>query len=319
MPRARSAFVLFVATLVLPWALVACAPPAEPSGGDDAGDGSPGTTPGGGTVGPTGGTVDRLLFAFHGDTRPPNCDQTSAYPTKIINSIFRREAQAGVQFTVDLGDHMFVCSNQLATAQAQMKYYTDAAKTLPVPTFMTMGNHECGGADFCPANSPSANMQAYMAALTSISPLPYYSFDVTTKTGKATFVIVADNAWDSTQEKWLVSTLTEADKSAKYTIVVRHHPIDNKDVSGNQTIWGIVSSHKYTLFLTGHSHLYSHDTYLDKTRRTLRMGCGGAPLDPGATWNGYGTVQQGMDDKLYVTVYDVDTNMPQDSWSVSPQ
>src|SRR5260221_10014157 len=91
--------------------------------------------PKGGNVGPGGGAVDRLYFAVHGDTRPMNCNDTAGYPTMIIQNIYKREAAANVEFAVDVGDHMFVCSGTLAQAQAQMKLYTAAAALLPKTTF----------------------------------------------------------------------------------------------------------------------------------------------------------------------------------------
>ena len=47
-------------------------PPPPPPG--DAGG------PIGGTIGPTGGSVDRLAFAVFGDVRPGNLDDDASYP-----------------------------------------------------------------------------------------------------------------------------------------------------------------------------------------------------------------------------------------------
>ena len=41
-----------------------------------------------GTVGGNGGTVSRLYFTVVGDTRPANVDDTSGYPTAIIDQIY---------------------------------------------------------------------------------------------------------------------------------------------------------------------------------------------------------------------------------------
>jgi len=50
------------------------------------------------------------------------------------------------------------------------------------------------------------------------------------------------------------------------------------------------------------------------------MGLGGAPYDnPNQQWHGYLTAMQCPDDHIYVTVYDVATGMPYDSWNVPPQ
>ena len=293
-------------------------PAAEDLGGADLKKSGPGPKPNGGAVGPNGGTVDRLFFTFHGDTRPPRCDDTPGYPTKLIDAIFAREAKLDPEFGIDVGDHMFVCQGSLTEAQNQMGLYTKAAKGLGRTLFMTMGNHECGQG-YCLPGNKSPNYAAFMAALKPVSGKPYYSFDVTTDAGLATFVIVADNAWDADQSDWLTATLTKADASARYTIVSRHHPIDNTDLPTMQDEWNLIRSHKYTLFLTGHTHEYKHDTKLDPSRRTVRMGNAGAPLNNNFPYFGFGTVQQGLDDRLYVTVYDEATGNATDSWSVPPQ
>ncbi|MEO8801188.1 MAG: hypothetical protein ABI551_25070 [Polyangiaceae bacterium] len=89
-----------------------------------------------------------------------------------------------------------------------------------------------------------------MNVLAPISSTPYYTFDVTTSLGIATFVIVADMSYDSVQASWLVRTLTTADSKAKYTIVARHHPEGNTEVSTNQAALTVIRAHKYSLFLT---------------------------------------------------------------------
>ena len=284
-----------------------------------SGDLSLGDVPGPGTIGPTGGSVDRLWFAFHGDTRPPECDQTDQYPSAIIRNIFTREAAERVQFAVDLGDHMYVCNNSVAEATTQMGFYMEAAALLGRPTFMTMGNHECLNGATCTPVSEDANSTVYLKALAPISPLPYYTFNVTTHSGLATFVVIADNFWSDTQRQWLEATLTKADSEAKYTIITRHHPPENSQLS-NSAIWQIIQAHKYSLFLAGHSHSYRHDISLDGSGRSLRCGCGGAPIStyPGSFF-GYGTVLQGPDDRLYVTIFDQATNAIQDAFSVAPQ
>jgi hypothetical protein len=291
--------------------------PGAPSGMMPGGPGG-GPSGNGLAVGPTGGTVDKLRFAFHGDTRPGNCNDTANYPSAIIENIFTREAARDVQFAVDLGDHMYVCNYTLATARAQMALYTAAAHKLGRTLFMTMGNHECGGGNLCPVGDVDPNFTAFSEALKEVSDKPYYHFDVATGSGIARFVVVADNAWEATQAQWLQDTLTKADTEAKYTIVTRHHPISNTQLQ-TQAEWQIIRAHKYTLFLTGHSHEYRHDTYDDQSGRTVVMGLGGAPPSPGTTFYGYGVVEQGDDDHLKVTIYDQQSDMVVDSWSVSPQ
>src|SRR5690242_17176784 len=81
----------------------------------DGGTGAlPGTPDAGqvptGSVGADGGTADRLWFATTGDTRPYGCDLTEQYPKAAIAQIATAMKALRVQFTLDLGDHMYVCS-----------------------------------------------------------------------------------------------------------------------------------------------------------------------------------------------------------------
>src|SRR5512140_164858 len=98
-----------------------CAPPAgdvvDPCGSSSDGGvtAKPGTPDAGvvptGSVAADGGTVDRLWFATTGDTRPSYCNDTQAYPKAAIAQIATSMKGLRVQFAVDLGDHMYVCSD----------------------------------------------------------------------------------------------------------------------------------------------------------------------------------------------------------------
>jgi hypothetical protein len=302
-------------------------------GGSDGGAGGPdlagpakpipdmGGIPVGGAVGPTGGTVDRLFFGFTGDTRPDQCG--GAYPQTIINNIFTGMKKDGVQFAVDQGDHMFNCgygASAVQGARDQMQNYVSAATLLGKTVFMTMGNHECSGEASTLCNTISSynnnpNYTAFMDTLAPISKLPYYRFDVQTKTGLAVFLVVADDVWDANEKSWLTTQLTDADAHAKYTFVSKHHPDGNTDHPEFQQIYDLVTSHKYTLFLTGHSHLFKREY---NNQRAMVIGCGGAPL-AGGTFFGYGTALQGTDDRIYVSIYDQSTGNVTDSFDVGPQ
>ena len=140
-------------------ALLACQPQSQsmcasrpdvvdPCGGADSGVGAlpgtpdPGAVPSG-TVGGGGGTVDRLWFATTGDTRPAECDQTNAYPKAAIAQIAAAMKTLRVQFTLDLGDHMFVCNQSDAEARQQMGFYMNAIAQGPSTWWMTMGSAVC--------------------------------------------------------------------------------------------------------------------------------------------------------------------------------
>jgi hypothetical protein len=279
-----------------------------------------------GPVGPQGGSVDRLSFGFTGDTRPDKCGDP--YPAAVIQSIYTQMKGQGVQFALDQGDHMFSCGTSLATfvdARTQMIKYVAAATLLGKTVFMTMGNHECSEESraLCTLGSTGTNPNytAFMEAMQSISPKPYYRFDVTTSTGLAVFIVVADDVWDAAEEAWLTQQLSDADVHAKYTFVSKHHPLGSTEWPQFQQIYDLVTAHKYTLFFTGHSHLYRQQS---SDPRSLVIGIGGAPLassysgQPAPFW-GYGTAVQGADDRIYVTVYDQATGSMRDHFDVGPQ
>lgn len=292
------------------------------TGGGTGTGGSAGT--GGSTgidhVGPTGGQVNLMQFLVTGDTRPPICEDTAHYPTAIINAIADQAKARGVQFGLDLGDHMFVCLGSTTTATNQMTLYLDAVHRYPGTWFMTMGNHECMGpsssSSNCLPSSGNANYKVYMSALSPLSSLPYYSFNVETSQGRATFVIVADNAWDTAQATWLESTLADADLHAKYTIVARHHPPGDTNTTGSQPGETIIKKHKYSLFLTGHSHTYEHLT-TDQGRAVI-LGTGGAPLKNSTDFNGYAVVTQQANGDLQVQVINLAGNTVMDTWTAKP-
>jgi hypothetical protein len=266
-------------------------------------------------VGPHGGTVSLLHFGITGDTRPPSCEDTAGYPTSVINGIVDQMSARNIQFGLDLGDHMYVCNNDLTTATTQMNLYMQSIGRFNGTFFMTEGNHECYGG-LCLQGSTNANYVAFMTALAPIATSPYYTFNIDTSLGRATFVIIADNSWDQNQAAWLTQTLTTADQAAKYTIVARHHPEGDSSVTTNSDSMAIVRQHKFALFLTGHSHLYDHMT--TDNGRDLVLGTGGAPLIAGGAFHGYGIIDQTNAGMLQVTIYDTSTNAQVDSWSVGP-
>jgi len=146
--------------ILLAAALLACNPggqavcPSRPDVVDPcaATDGGPGALPGtpdpgavpSGSVGTKRRNRRPLWFGTTGDTRPPECDQTNAYPREAIGQIAAAMRALRVQFTVDLGDHLYVCNQSDAEARQQMGFYMGAVARGPPAWWMTMGNHECG-------------------------------------------------------------------------------------------------------------------------------------------------------------------------------
>jgi hypothetical protein len=290
-----------------------CADPG-PGGGALPGTPDPGEVPAG-SVGATGGAVDRLWFATTGDTRPGFCDRIEDYPTAAMGQIARAMKALRVQLALDLGDHMYVCNHSLAEARSQMALYMGAAAQGPATWWMTMGNHECGNETApysCFGGHGDANFTAYMAALRR--PLPYYFADVQTSLGKARFVVVADDSWDAAQADWLESTLAAADASARYTIVARHHPVTGAR-TGNARIVQTIARHRYSLILTAHSHTYAHDPEAFGGRSAV-VGLGGAPS---STPPGFATVLQNRDGSLTFVRRDANGNPIDVPWTVPPQ
>ncbi len=284
----------------------------------------PCTQPAGGNVTTSGGTVDRLYFGYTGDTRDGTSG--SGYSSSlqmVINNIFTRMKANGVEFMMDGGDHME--PNGAQAAITNMNDYATAAAILGKPVFMTMGNHECQTAfntqdcAYAGAATSDYRLSAFLNQLktTSGQTSPYYRVDIQTQSGKAVFLVVADDTWDMTQQTWLTQQLTDADANAKYTFVSKHHPTGNTDQPYFQTIYNLVTAHKYTLFMTGHSHEYKH---YGSSPRAVVMGLGGAPFNnPNQQWWGYLTVMQCPDDRINVQVFDQSTGNVQDQWSVPPQ
>jgi len=278
------------------------------SGGDDAGDGA--AADAGAPFGPDGGTLDSLVFAVAGDSRPPNPDDIGSYPTAIVDKIFAdiTAHRPQVPFVVSTGDYQFSYGS---TAGAQLDLYLGARKQFPGPEFPAMGNHECTGATAsnCGPGTHSgqtANYQAFMSKM--LAPIgqtkPYYAIHVAAADGSwtAKFVFVAANAWTSDQGTWLDSAMSE---STTYTFVVRHEPASATTAPGVTPSEQIMAKHPYTLAIVGHSHTYGRSS-----QREVIVGNGGAPLSSGSVDYGYALVQRRSDGAIQVDMIDYMTAQP---------
>jgi hypothetical protein len=280
-------------------------PPAPPCPADSGGGKTHDSGAVTGTVTGSGGTLSALRFAVVGDTRPPSEDDTSGYPTAVIQRIFSdlQAASPSIPFAISTGDYMFANPRGSESA-AQLSLYMAARGKYSGVTFPAMGNHECTGATASNCGSGgtdgiTTNYTNFLA--TMLSPIgqtkPYYSIDIKATDGSWTskFVFVAANAWDSTQASWLSSTLAT---STTYTFVVRHES-DSADtapgVSPSQTI---IASHPYTLLIVGHSH-----TYTWYGANEVVIGNGGAPLTGGVDY-GYGLIQQASNGDISIDMVD---------------
>ena len=278
-------------------------------------------------VGPHGGTVDLLDFAFTGDTRPTSCDNTSGYPQAAFQGATTAMLKLNPQFALDLGDHMFVCSTGsagLSLAQAQMKLYTDALSAARSAAgwsasnlwFMTYGNHECGQASNNSGTYPfscavgsypttDANYLGWIAPFKAVSQQagPNYAVDIQTRFGLVRLVVLADNFYTQTDIDWADATLTDADAHAYATIIARHHT-----VSGTRTgpTWpfALFDKHKATVMLVAHDHTYSTGAYSRTSGGTsvpaVVCGLGAA----NTSHVGFCRMQQQTDGSLRIQHYD---------------
>ena len=256
-----------------------------------------------GPVGPGGGSVDHLLFAVVGDTRPSAINATAGYPTAIIQKIYADIAGMvpRPQFVVATGDYMYASPTEMEGA-AQLHLYQEAMRQFSGPVFAAMGNHECDGytADNC--SKPTQNYTAFMDVL--VTPLgqtqPYYAVPLTAKTGSwtAKLLILACNAWSDDQRSWLE---TELARTTTYTIVVRHEPASANTGPCVADAESALLAHPYNLSLVGHTHHFA------ASGREVIVGNGGAPLS-GGTY-GYVVVEQTAAG-FSVTNYDYATAAP---------
>jgi hypothetical protein len=286
-------------------------PGQESGSGSDSGKGDSGpcttsTGPITGTVGASGGSISRLVFAVVGDTRPANEDDVGGYPTSIITKIFQdiEALSTHPPLVLGTGDYQFSSTGKDATGPQQVGIYMMTRQSYSGAYFPAMGNHECGVSggfttsdnNNCgPGNQGGVtpNYTGFMSQM--LEPIsqtnPYYSINVNATDGSwtAKFVITAANSWDSAQQSWLETTMAQ---KTTYTFVVRHEPSDAYPPlpPGVAGVDAVLATNPYTLLITGHSHTYGH--YSDAPQ-TVVIGNGGAPLS--SKDYGYGLFSQRCD------------------------
>jgi hypothetical protein len=302
------------------------APPTSCSGGGGGGGncssgGDSGTVkvdaggPVGGTVGANGGTVTRLLFGVVGDTRPANEDDTSGYPTAIIDQIYTDIAALSPMptFLLGTGDYQFASPSGSQSAPQIALYMAARAKYSGV-LYPAMGNHECTGATA--SNCGQGNTNGVTSNLTNfistmLAPIqqtsPYYAVNINAMDGSwtAKFVFIAANAWDSGQSSWLSGVM--ANKTT-YTFVVRHESTGTSGPPGVAPSDSILGGFPYTLLIVGHTHTYEH-----RGTNEIIIGNGGAPLTGSGNY-GFGLISQRSDGALTVDVIDYQSGQADSSF-----
>ncbi len=304
------------------------APPSNCSGALDAGGGGSGcgsssggglfdagTGPITGSVGPSGGSVSRLFFSVIGDTRPANIDDTSGYPTAIINQLYTDVSSLNPAplFSLSTGDYMFA-STSGGQASPQLDLYLAARAKFSGTFFPAMGNHECTGATAsnCGTGNQDGvtdNYTQFMAKM--LGPIqktaPYYSVNINASDNSWTskFVFVAANAWDSKQASWLQGVMGQ---KTTYTFVLRHESSSASTAPGVSPSDQIINASAYTLLIVGHSHTYDHPS-----QKEVLFGNGGAPLSGSANY-GYGVFTQRQDGAIVVDAVDYQSNQADPSF-----
>jgi hypothetical protein len=287
--------------------------------GSGSGSSGPCTTNTGaitGSVGNTGGSVSRLVFAVAGDTRPANEDDPSGYPTTIITQIFQdiQNLSPRPVLVLGTGDYQFSSTGSGNTSEQQVPLYMQARQTYSGAFFPAMGNHECGVSggfttsdnNNCGPNNQGGATGNYNAFINDmLQPIgqttnPYYSINVSASDSSwtAKFVITAANAWDTGQQSWLQTTLAVP---TTYTFVVRHEASDATPPlpPGVAGVDAVLAMYPYTLLIVGHTHNYGH--YKDAPQ-TVVFGNGGAPLSSGDY--GFGLFAQRCDGAIVADAID---------------
>jgi hypothetical protein len=299
---------------------------AADTGAPDTGANDSGKTEAGG---PDGGTVtlpaptlapvtlSKLSFGIIGDTRPAQ-SQTTGYSTSlkaVIGSVFTGLQSQGVPFTVATGDYAY-SSTSAGSAVPQYDDYMTARANFTGKYLPTMGNHECNGYtdSNCPIGSFTGMTQDYINTIVQPSTgqsSPYYSALYTAADGTwtAKFIFIAANAWNTTQQSWLQSTLAVP---TTYTFTIRHEPANANTAPGTTPSENLISpafsAGELTLSMTGHTHLVQlpggtqpyGDPYGSTQPYEIIIGNGGAPLDAGSTY-GYAIATRRASDGAIVT------------------
>ena len=272
--------------------------------------------------GPGGGTLDNLVFAVIGDTRPLNVDDTPNYPTAIASAIFADvEADpAKPPFLVTTGDYMDASTSPGTEVDPQLDLYLGARAGYSGVVYPAMGNHECASlvqSNCGPhgADGEPPNYSRFVARL--VAPIgetkPYYieRFAAADASWTAKLVVIAANAWDDAQAAAVTAWLD--DEPTTYTFVVRHEPPDATAALGVTPTTQLLATVPVTLLLTGHVHTYMHVPEFHE----IVVGNGGAPLQ-GDIDHGYAIVARQTDGTLQVTMKDYQSLAVIDQFSVFP-
>ncbi len=266
--------------------------------------------------------ANTFRFAIVGDTRPANEDDVAAYPTAVITKIWD-DVQAlspPADFAVSTGDYQF--SNPFAhgtasTVTRQFDLYLAARSHFTKAVYAALGNHECTGATASncgpgKVNGVTPNYTQFMTRMVNPQGFtqPYFtvSFQAADRNWTSKIVVIAANAWDSTQSAWLDAQLA---MPTTYTFVIRHEDRSATSAPGVTPSETIIGKHPFTLKIVGHTHTYRHYA----TENEVVCGNGGAPLTSGMNY-GFAVVERLASGELQLTEYDYQTKAVIDQFRI---
>ena len=214
----------------------------------------------------------KFSFAVFGDNRAgdPACD--AVYQQVLAAALERRPA-----FIVNTGDQIDKPGNI-----EHWKRFWELSKSVAVPYFLTVGNHDIHG-------EVAGSEDIYKAQVDLPGNELYYSF----VGGNSLFVVLdsyikgEDKRITGEQFKWLEQVLAASEQ--KHTFVFVHHPLYPEKGKGKHhgnsldrykedrdRLQALFVKHQVTAVFAGHEHLYLRKT-MDGIPHIIAGG-GGAPL-----------------------------------------
>jgi Calcineurin-like phosphoesterase len=294
--------------------------PFPPSGSADGGAPHEGRGP---HLAIEGGSLDALVFAVVGDTRPRHIDDDQGYPRAVIEGIYRDLAELTPQpaFAVTTGDYQYATPGS-ASASVQVGLYAQAQRLFQGPVFAAMGNHECNGwtSSNCGPEGRDGEPTNYREFLRQLlGPVhqtrPYYAIPIAAadRSWTAKVVVIAANAWDQGQAQWLEQALSEP---TTYTFAVRHENSASTTAPGVIPSDAILERHPLTLLLVGHRHTFRHD---GPNYRELIVGNGGAPEEDDVPY-GFALIARRPDGDLTIRQFNWTTAQPEGiAFAITPE
>jgi hypothetical protein len=218
----------------------------------------------------------------------------------------RRSATSGdpIKFVLQSGDAVVDGSSAKQLMVSYIPLVNRLTQEGGVPYYLSVGNHDVGGATDLTNPRRVAGLQNYFKTNSRLIPAegsprrldgyPTYAFGYAN-----TFFVAFDSniSNDSTQFEWVKAQLEHLDR-ARYPNIVAffHHPVFSSGPHGGATVelqtaalrtrWmPLFRKHHVRLLLAGHEHLFEHwvERYKDDAGQQHRIdqivsGGGGAPL-----------------------------------------